>query len=571
MANSFNVLLDSGCTRHVVRDLALFHDYAAKSTGISVGTATCGSLVALGSGDVEFRYPFGDRCVTFTLRDCLYAPTAPMNLLSVGTLVERGMSCLFSPGGVTKVFFPDDHPKFPGLTFSATVANRLSFLLLDFIPPATGSVPVVSSVPVAFPARVSPLVSPPVAVPPSHSVFLPSSSSSSHRKPNSPPKNSKKPPFSNPNCLVVDTTLPSHIFNDRSLFTTYLPSRQIHRNVFGTNIVIEGTGDVHIRVVVSGKSILFRFRDSWHVPSSPHHFFSCSTVVSLGHQVIIAGRSPRMIFSHKHRLVVPGLPKYIPFTRLGALTVLKFEIPSPESISYQPLLVTDTQTAAHDTISLHASTYHPFAGLAATLSAFDRCPPTQTHQRHEFPFSSNCPSPDAIVTAVDVNRCAKDMSNANDGLHGGEDELMTPPPDVMTDILNGDEKIQAANTSGDDPNIRLKANSLEILTAASSPAVFNPQVGDNFIVHLPTPSCLILSQSFTSISNVNMTPSPYFLLSSFSIKFSPLTLFESSFHTSVQRFFMLFSLQSLSSLNSLYLDIDLEETGSIIFHTSIFL
>jgi hypothetical protein len=84
---SFNTLLDSACARHVVRDQTLFHDYVEKS--ISVDTATCGSLDALGSGDVEFRYPFGDKYVTFTLRGCLYAPTAPMNLLSFGTLVER--------------------------------------------------------------------------------------------------------------------------------------------------------------------------------------------------------------------------------------------------------------------------------------------------------------------------------------------------------------------------------------------------------------------------------------------------------------------------------------------------
>ena len=557
MANSFNALLDSGCTRHVVRDRALFHDFAEKS--VSVGTATYGSLDALGSGDVEFRYPFGDRNVIFTLRDCLYAPTAPVNLLSVGTLVERGMSCLFSPGGITKAFYPENHPKFPGLTISATVVNRLSFLFLDFIPP-------VASLPVAFSARVSP----PVAVPPSHLASLPSSNSplSFHRKHNSPPKKSKKPLFSNLNYLVVDATLPSHIFSDRSLFTTYIPSRQIHQNVFGTDIIIEGTGDVHVRVIVSGKSLLFRFRDSWHVPSSPYHFFLCSTVVSLGHQIMIAGRSPRMIFSHKRRLVVPDLPKYIPFTRLGALTVLKFEIPSLGSISSQPpSWLIDTQMVAPDIISLHAPAHHhPFAGLASTLSAFDQCPPLQTHQHHEFPFSPNCPLPDDAIAVIE-NRCAKDMSCANDGLHGGDDGLMTPT-DLMTDFLNGDVQIQAANTSQDDSNIRLKANFLEALN--SLPAVFNPQVGDNFIAHLCTPSesCSSLSQSFTFISNVNMTPFPYFSHSSFSFTFSPLTLFESSFHTSVQQLFMPFPLKSLSLLHSLYPDI--EETDSLIFHTSIF-
>jgi hypothetical protein len=145
MVTAFNALLDSGCTHHIVRDRALFLNYAAKE--ISVGTANCGSLAALGCGDVEFRYPFGDRHVIFTLRGCLHAPAAPINLLSVGALVERGMSCLFSPGGITKVFYPHDHPKLPDFVFSATVFNRLSFLKLDFISP------VITVVPTAFPAH----------------------------------------------------------------------------------------------------------------------------------------------------------------------------------------------------------------------------------------------------------------------------------------------------------------------------------------------------------------------------------------------------------------------------------
>ena len=290
MVNSFNTLLDSGCVRHVVRDRALFCEFVEKS--ISVGTATYGSLDALGSGDVEFRHPFGDRFVTFTLRGCLYAPTAPMNLLSVGVLVERGMSCLFLPGGITKVFFPDQHPTLLGLAFSPTVANHLSFLLLDFVSPVASSV----TVPVAFPAWVSP----PAAVAPSQSAFFPSSSSS-HRKPNSPPK--KKLPFTTPHYLVIDATLPSHIFHDCSLFTMYVPSRRLHRNAFGTDIIIEGTGDVHVHIVVNGKSILFCFRDSWHVPSPPHHFLSASRAISLGNQIMIAGRSPRMIFLTKSVLL----------------------------------------------------------------------------------------------------------------------------------------------------------------------------------------------------------------------------------------------------------------------------
>jgi hypothetical protein len=147
LAGSYNALLDSGCTHHIIRDRSLFRNYSSKS--VSIGTANCGSLDALGSGDVEFRYPFGNGSIIFTLRGCLFAPTAPINLLSVGALVERGMSCLFSPGGITKVFFPDDHPNLPGLSFSAAVSHRLSFLRLAFLPLA------VSSVPLALPALAS--------------------------------------------------------------------------------------------------------------------------------------------------------------------------------------------------------------------------------------------------------------------------------------------------------------------------------------------------------------------------------------------------------------------------------
>ena len=48
--------------------------------------------------------------------------------------------------------------------------------------------------------------------------------------------------------MVVVATLPSHIVNDCSLFTTYAPGRRVHRTAFGYDIIVEGTGDVHIRV-----------------------------------------------------------------------------------------------------------------------------------------------------------------------------------------------------------------------------------------------------------------------------------------------------------------------------------
>ena len=145
--NLYNALLDSGCMHHIVRDRSLFHNYSSRH--ISVGTANCCSLQALGTGGVEFKYPFGNRHVVFTFCNCLYAPSAPINLLLVGALVERGFHCLFSPGGITKVFYPDNHPRLPGLTLPAVVINRLLFFKLDFLSPA------LSTAPVVLPALVS--------------------------------------------------------------------------------------------------------------------------------------------------------------------------------------------------------------------------------------------------------------------------------------------------------------------------------------------------------------------------------------------------------------------------------
>ena len=161
LGNIYNAILDSGCTHHIIRDRALFRNYVERT--LSVGTANCGSLEALGSGDVEFRYSFGDRSVLFTLRGCLYAPTAPINLLSVGALAERGMCCLFSPGGITKVFYPDDHPRLPGFSFTASVVNRLSFLNLSFTSPVVSLVSTVLPLPVPAPSTSSPYSFPRVA------------------------------------------------------------------------------------------------------------------------------------------------------------------------------------------------------------------------------------------------------------------------------------------------------------------------------------------------------------------------------------------------------------------------
>jgi hypothetical protein len=195
-------------------------------------------------------------------------------------------------------------------------------------------------------------------------------SSSSHRKTNSDSESastgkSKPPPLTRTTralqYFVVDTVLPSHVVNDRSLFTTYAPSKRVHRTAFGTEITIEGTGNVEVRVLAGGKTILFTIHDCWHVPSSPHHFLSSLTVTtpSRGHHIMLAGRTPRLLFSQQRRLAKPNLPKYVPFAREGGYFVLKFDVPAQVSnLKCNPI----TQTPP--SFSLQASLHHPFAGLS---------------------------------------------------------------------------------------------------------------------------------------------------------------------------------------------------------------
>ena len=165
--------------------------------------------------------------------------------------------------------------------------------------------------------------------------------------------------------VVIDTTLPSHVINDHSLFTTYTPGHNIYRTALGHDIIIEGTGDVEVRVFAAGQYICFRMRNCWHVPSSSHHFLSCTTTTSSGHQVMITARTPRILFPNSRRLAEPRLPKYVPLTKVDGCWVLKFEIPAQGPISSQ-LPSTAVQTAAQATTSLHTSMHQlkPFAALS---------------------------------------------------------------------------------------------------------------------------------------------------------------------------------------------------------------
>jgi hypothetical protein len=80
-------VVDSGCTRHVLNDLSVFHDYVPER--LTVGTANSRPLVVHGRGVVKFPVRMTDgEVVDVVLEDCLYAPSCPVNLISVGALTD---------------------------------------------------------------------------------------------------------------------------------------------------------------------------------------------------------------------------------------------------------------------------------------------------------------------------------------------------------------------------------------------------------------------------------------------------------------------------------------------------
>ena len=161
-----------------------------------------------------------------------------------------------------------------------------------------------------------------------------------------------------PHHLVLDLSLPFHIINNHLLFVTYTTLRKLHRTVFGNDIIIEGYGDVHVHAFAGTKINSFPSQGllACSIVSS-----SCTKVISQGMQVMLASHTPWMIFYlQKACLTEPQLPKYVPFTWDGENFVLKFQIPVKEL---------GWQSAPAPSLSLHASLFRPFVGMAVSKSS----------------------------------------------------------------------------------------------------------------------------------------------------------------------------------------------------------
>ncbi|KNZ77309.1 Copia protein [Termitomyces sp. J132] len=133
----FNVILDSGCTTHILWDCEYFWVYNPNAA-VPVGTANCGILKTQACGQAHFCAHVNGQHIIINLQDCLHAPDVPINLLSVRLMVEHDLKLLFEKGSMS-IFFPNSALSFKCQSLQATVHNHLSFLFCGFICPTKSS------------------------------------------------------------------------------------------------------------------------------------------------------------------------------------------------------------------------------------------------------------------------------------------------------------------------------------------------------------------------------------------------------------------------------------------------
>jgi transposase InsO family protein len=99
-ASVSSTILDSGSTSHLIMDRAYFVDFKEEDRP-PVMTANHGSLITNGRGTCVAELVLNGERHRLTLHDCLHAPNALLNLMSVGRMLNRGWDCAFkgsSPG-----------------------------------------------------------------------------------------------------------------------------------------------------------------------------------------------------------------------------------------------------------------------------------------------------------------------------------------------------------------------------------------------------------------------------------------------------------------------------------------
>ncbi|PPQ90518.1 hypothetical protein CVT25_014409 [Psilocybe cyanescens] len=120
-------LLDSGATSHLIKSREMFHSYS-EADARNVTTANLGTLRTQGGGTCYVNVSYKGRSIRLKLNNCLHAPGAAVNLLSVGRLNSAGVGCNFIPNEGVRL-------SKNSITFaSGRMINRLFSLDTEFIP-----------------------------------------------------------------------------------------------------------------------------------------------------------------------------------------------------------------------------------------------------------------------------------------------------------------------------------------------------------------------------------------------------------------------------------------------------
>jgi hypothetical protein len=132
--SSFGSILDSGTSSHLLKDRDVFWTYEATQAR-SMRTANHGVLQTKASGDCLVRFTLKGVVTTVKLRDCLHAPSACINLLSVGRMTAVGskVACSMEDGKFTIARKNPDGSR--EHIYEGVQSNNLYFVDLEFVYP----------------------------------------------------------------------------------------------------------------------------------------------------------------------------------------------------------------------------------------------------------------------------------------------------------------------------------------------------------------------------------------------------------------------------------------------------
>ena len=132
--NSTNCL-DSGTSSHLFKDRNVFWTYNVTQAR-AMRTANHGVLQTEASGDCLVRFTLKGVTTTVKLRDCLHAPSACINLLSVGRMTATGskVGCTFADGKF-QIVKKNPDGSHVDIYEGVQTNNKLYFVELEFVLP----------------------------------------------------------------------------------------------------------------------------------------------------------------------------------------------------------------------------------------------------------------------------------------------------------------------------------------------------------------------------------------------------------------------------------------------------